>query len=133
MHELPGLEGRKVVVIDDEASQAAALATLLCLEGIIASCENVSTTALERISLEPPDAIVLDIKMPRLSGADLLVAARSRDPGLPAVVLTGYQANDPRVEPVLAEDRVVYLQKPVDLSQLLDALARLIADRVRRS
>lgn len=122
------LAGRRVVVIDDDASQATTLALLLRLEGVAATAEDVGATALARMMVEPPDAVVLNVKMPGLSGPELLAALRSRYPSLPAMLLTGYEAHDPRLATALASSGVSYLAKPVDLPRLIEQLARLLSD-----
>lgn len=125
---ISNLAGRNIAVVDDEIDQAAALAALLRLEGIAATDEHVASTALTRFSREPPDAIVIDVKMPGLSGAELLSALRASHPALPAVVLTGFEPDDLRVQRALDSGRVSYLRKPLDLVELLEALSQLLDD-----
>ncbi len=120
------LVGRRVVVVDDDAAQASALATLLRFEGIVATHENVAAAALARLLVDPSDAVVIDVKMPGLSGTDLLVKLRAKHPTLPAVLLTGYAEHDPRVGGALDLGNVAYLAKPVELQDLLDALLKLL-------
>lgn len=123
------LAGRRVLVIDDDASQASALALLLRLEGLAATSEDVPATALARMMVEPPDAVVLNVKMPGLSGPELLAAVRSRHPALPVLLVTGYDVHDPRLAAALASSGVSYLAKPVDLPGLIEQLRRLLDDR----
>ena len=126
----PGLLARhRVVVVDDDIHQAAALAALLRLEGVAATSEHVAATALARMMIEPPDAIVLNVKMPGVSGTELLAALRVRHPHLPVLLLTGYDAEDPRLATALATRGVSYVAKPVDLPRLFELLARHLADR----
>lgn len=115
--------------MDDDPHQAAALASLLRLEGIAATSEHVAEAALARSMIEPPDAAVLNVKMPGVSGIELLALLRARHPGLPVVLWTGYDAHDPRLATALASDRVGYLAKPVALPRLIEVLARLFEDR----
>lgn len=123
------LEGRQIVVVDDDPHQAVALAMLLCSEGIVASSECVPAAALARMEAQPPDAIVLDIKMPGLSGTELLTALRARHPDLPALLLTGYEWYHPKLAIAMASSHVAHFAKPVDLPKLIEALARLVGDR----
>lgn len=120
------LVGCRIVVVDDEPAQASALAALLRLEGAIATYEDVATSALAKLLVDPPDALVVDLKMPQLTGSDLLTRLRARHPGLPAVLLTGYERHDPRVEAMIGLGRVEYLAKPIELPRLVSALVRVL-------
>lgn len=115
--------------MDDDANQAGALAALLQLEGIAAISEHVAAAALERTMIEPPDAIVLNVKMPGISGTELLAALRTHHPDLPVLLLTGYDMHDPRLAVALASGSVGYLAKPVELPRLVEILGRLFEQR----
>jgi CheY-like chemotaxis protein len=121
--------GRRVLVVDDDAQQAAALAALLRLEGVAASSEHIAAAALARSLIEPPDAIVLNVKMPGISGTELLAALRARYPDLPVLFLTGYEPHDPRLAAALASGSVGYLAKPVEMPRLIEMLGRLFEAR----
>jgi CheY-like chemotaxis protein len=116
---------RRILVVDDDAQQAGALATLLRLEGVAAISEHIAAAALAHSLIEPPDAIVLNVKMPGISGTELLAALRAHHPDLPVLFLTGYDAHDPRLATALASSNVGYLAKPVDIPKLIDMLGRL--------
>jgi CheY-like chemotaxis protein len=121
--------GRRILVVDDDAQQAAALAALLRLEGVAAISEHIAAAALARSLIEPPDAIVLNVKMPVVSGTQLLAALRARYPDLPVLLLTGYEAHDPRLATALASGSVGYLAKPVDMPRLIEMLGQLFEAR----
>ena len=72
-----------------------------------------------------PDVLVLDVHMPGASGAELLRRARAHAPCLPAIVVTGYPADDSEVRSVMSDPRCAYLAKPVDITALSDLVARL--------
>jgi DNA-binding NtrC family response regulator len=120
---------RRVVVVDDDIHQASALAALLRLEGVAATSEHIAATALARMMVEPPDAVVLNVKMPGVSGTELLAALRVRHPHLPVLLMTGYDAQDPRLAAALATCDVSYLAKPVELPRLFELLAQHLDDR----
>ncbi len=119
------LVGKRVVVVEDEAQQAEALTTLLRLEGVEAIAETKPQRVLDRFLREPPDAVIVDVVMPEMSGPELVAALRTNQPGLPAVYVTGLEAHDPRVAGALARGLSTYVAKPVRLEVVLDALARL--------
>jgi len=116
------LVGKRVVVVEDEAGQAEALTSLLRLEGIDAIFETEPRRVLERFLREPPDALVVDVLMPEVSGPELVAALRTYQPALPAIYVTGLESHDPRVAGALARGHSHYVAKPVQLEQLLGAL-----------
>lgn len=120
------LVGRRVVVVDDDGAQADALALLLRMEGLEATSEVVPAAALARTISDPPDAIIVNVKMPGLSGTEFLAAVRQHHPSLPALLITGFEPYDPQLAPVLRWDRVSYLGKPVGMVGVLEALARVM-------
>lgn len=120
------LLGRRVVVVDDDLAQASALATLLRLDGIDATHEHVPTRALAKLLADPPDVVVVDLKMPDLMGPDLLAQLRARHPKVPAILLTGYEEVDPRVRAATTASGVAYVAKPVEWNQLMTALIHVL-------
>ena len=121
------LHGSRVLVVDDEGDQAFALALLLREdEGILATSARDSNEALEQVKTSPIDAVVLDVKMPGLSGPDLLAVLRKNHPGLPAVLLTGYERYDARLAHAMASGGVAYCAKPASPSTVVAALVRLL-------
>lgn len=116
-----------MLVVDDEDDQASALALLLREdEGMLATSARDASEALEQVKTGPVDAVVLDVKMPGLSGPDLLAVLRKNRPGLPAVMLTGYDRYDVRVAPAMASGGVAYCAKPTTASTVVAALVRLL-------
>lgn len=96
------------------------------MEGLRASSEVVPAAALARTISDPPDAIIVNVKMPGFSGTELLAAIREHHPSLPALLMTGFEPHDHRLAPALRWDRVSYVAKPVVMVSVLDALARVI-------
>jgi CheY-like chemotaxis protein len=118
-----GLSGKRVLIVDDNADAADALAMSLVLDGYTAEAVYSAQRAIERVTTFRPDAVVLDIGLPELNGYE--VARRLRE--LPAlnetrlIALTGYgQAEHRRLSREAGFDE--HLVKPVDLDVLRRAL-----------
>jgi CheY-like chemotaxis protein len=84
--------------------------------------------ALRRIEEEAPDALVTDLRMPAMSGLDLLMRARAAAPGLPAVVITAFGSPEAREE-VRRRGSVEYLEKPCSLESLMSTIDGALARR----
>lgn len=112
---------RRYLVVDDNQPLAENLAEILETSGAQVDVELDARVALQRLQGRRYTALVTDMRMPGLGGAELLAAARLTDPGLPALVVTAFigDADLARVERmgVLAA-----LPKPVPVETLLQRL-----------
>ena len=109
---------RKVIVVDDEREFATTLAQRLRLRGYEAAAFTSAEEALAAARREPPDVILLDLKLPGMSGMELLMTIREHIPGVRVVLLTGHLDHEARIEG-LRLDSFPYLMKPVVMDQLL--------------
>jgi DNA-binding response OmpR family regulator len=80
----------RILIIDDELEVANTLALALEEEGHTPSVARNGAEGLVRLEDERPEAVFLDVRMPGLSGVDVLREIRRRDPGIPVVLLTGH-------------------------------------------
>jgi two-component system, OmpR family, response regulator MprA len=116
----------RVLVVDDEPAVRTALERALRLEAYDVELAADGREALDRLAEgAPPDAVVLDVAMPRLDGLE--VCRRLRDAGdrTPVLMLTARDAIDDRVEGLDAgaDD---YLVKPFALKELKARLRALL-------
>lgn len=87
-----------------------------------------ATTAQEGVALvrqHRPDAVVLDVRLPDMSGLDAVNSMREIDPLLPIVVITAFATTDTAIE-AIKRGAFEYLLKPVDLKQLRDVVAQAL-------
>ena len=114
----------KVLVIDDERDFGEALGRSLGALGHAVALASTGAEGLQKARLGPPDAVLLDINMPDISGLDLLPDLRKLSPGLSVVMITGQASHKSAVSAMKlgAED---YLEKPFNLDEL-----RLVLDRI---
>src|SRR2546428_8798626 len=82
-------EALRVLVVDDNASLLRFLVSAFSANGCAVSQAAAAEQALSLITDEPFDLVVSDIKMPGLSGLDLLRAVKGKQPGTPVVLITG--------------------------------------------
>jgi PAS domain S-box-containing protein len=117
----PPLGSRTVLVIDDEALVRDVVARMVEDLGYAAVTAADGQTGLAMLDKESIDAVLVDMTMPLMSGADVVAAVRTKRPGLPVVVCSGYD-RDGR-GPVQAD---AYLPKPFRLDALQRTLAKLL-------
>jgi CheY-like chemotaxis protein len=120
----------RVLVVDDSEVVRELIAVNLELEGLeVVRCAD-GAEALELVADRRPDAITLDVMMPRLDGFSTLTQLRN-DPAtadIPVVIVTGRAstADLARGELLGVE---AYLTKPFEPSELVATVLRLVAER----
>jgi two-component system response regulator MprA len=117
--------GQRILVVDDEPSVREALKRALSVEGYQVDTAADGGDALDRISQQAPDAMVLDILMPRVDGLELCRMLRRIGDRTPILMLTARDAVADRVEGLDAgaDD---YLVKPFALQELLARIRALL-------
>ncbi len=122
----------RILVVDDEPGMlevcAEALHELPSTEVIV---ENRSDRAAERLALQGADFLITDIRMPGLSGIDLLRLVRQQEPYIPVLMLTGYPTVETAVES-LRLGAAEYLTKPFRPADFLAIVKQLLDARPPR-
>ncbi len=120
-----------VHVIDDDDAARDSLLFLLETEGIVASGHPSADAFVERLdSLGPLGCIVTDVRMPGMSGIELLQALRERGATVPIIVITGHGDIALAVEAMKAGARD-FLEKPYRDDALVAAVRTALADTRR--
>jgi len=122
------MEVAKILVVDDEPSILKLLKEALTQWGYQVGCVGTGAEALEAIRLELYDAAITDIRMPEMSGLDLLREIKRHDESIEVVVMTGYPTIASAVE-ALKEGAYDYLSKPLILDELRHLMARVTEKR----
>ncbi|MGE0869271.1 MAG: response regulator [Kofleriaceae bacterium] len=112
---------RVVLVIDDEALVRDVLARMIEDLGYRAMTAADGHIGLDIVANSAVDAVIVDLTMPGLNGADVIATLRERRPGLPIVLCTGYDRD--RKRPVTAD---AYLRKPFRLDALQQTLTKVL-------
>src|SRR2546426_10039328 len=105
--------------------QALPEALQLRMAGVTVDTADSAAAALDRIAARDYDAIVTDIKMPRMDGLALLAEIRARRPDTPILLITGHGERDLAVQ-ALRGGAYDFIQKPIDRDYLVAALHRAI-------
>ena len=107
----------KILVVDDEKSSVEATVEVLEREGYDLYAAAGGREALKTLDEERIDVVITDLKMPDLSGIELLTHIRDRAPDTQVIILTGYGTVDSAVKAMHA-GAISYLQKPVNIDIL---------------
>ena len=121
-----------VFVVDDDSSVRGALRRLLTSVGHACETFGSADEFLARLDPDLTGCLLLDVRMPGLSGLDLQQALNARGNDLPVIFLTGY-ADVPLTVRAMKAGAVEVLTKPFEDQALLDAVAHALEqERVRR-
>jgi len=119
------MSGEKILIVEDERAVARGLEYGLKAEGFVVLLAETGEEALETARAEAPHCILLDIRLPGISGFDVCRILRSEGMRMPILMLT---ARDEPIDKVLglelgADDYVV---KPYNLRELIARIRALI-------
>lgn len=118
----------KVLVVDDEPDMRWLLTSVLRDQGFEVATAEDGQAALERISHEPPDIVLLDLKMPGLDGIQVLEQVKAVDPYTPVVIVTAY-GDLPTAVQAIRLGISDYLTKPFDHDEILFTVRRTLEKR----
>jgi DNA-binding NtrC family response regulator len=125
------MEAARVLVVDDEKSILLLLEEALTQWGYQVTCAGTVAEGLEALRTGLYDAAITDIRMPDMSGLDLLREIKKRDESIEVVIMTGYPTIASAVE-ALKEGAYDYLSKPLILAELRHLMQRLMERRFLR-
>ena len=120
-----------ILVVDDDESIAGLLSTgLEETEGYHCVTVNTGEDALERLLRNNIDVILLDLRLPGISGMDVLDNVRLVYPDTPVIVITGVEDVQSAVEAMKlgAED---YITKPFDLRRVEHSIKNVLINRTK--
>jgi two-component system, LuxR family, response regulator FixJ len=125
-----------VHVIDDDEAVRQSLQFLLETAGIDVTVHDSATQFLRKISELDPACVITDVRMPELSGVDLLRRMRDLKLGIPVIVITGH-GDVPLAVEAMKIGAADFFEKPFDdealLASVRSALARHDQDHKRQS
>jgi two-component system, NtrC family, response regulator PilR len=121
----------RILVVDDERSLRALLAIVLRREGYEVLLAENGRAAIGLLEREPVDLLISDIKMPDMSGVEVLRAAKSIDPDILGIMITAFASTDTAVE-AMRLGACDYLSKPFDIDLLKMKVREKIENRQLR-
>lgn len=119
---------RHLLIVDDEETIRLALAKFMRARGFTVQTADSGSAALDLLRRGRFALMLTDIRMPGMTGAELVSQALAVDPELAIVMLTA--VNDaPTATDVLSQGAMDYLMKPIELNDLLQAVERVLHRR----
>jgi two-component system response regulator (stage 0 sporulation protein F) len=110
-----------ILIVDDEPAVAEMLRDIFTSEGYAVDRASNGGEAIMLASLSRPDAVVLDIKLPDTTGAEVLGRLRDLDDSIPVLMLSGSDDED-LARALLKAGALDYIRKPFDFDHLTRAV-----------
>ncbi|GBC61244.1 response regulator [Desulfonema ishimotonii] len=111
----------KLLLVDDEREFVQTLSERLLMRNMGSAVAYDGESALNLISEDEPEVMILDLKMPGIDGIEVLRQVKETQPDIEVIILTGHGSEKDR-ELCMSLGAFAYLQKPVNIEELSAAL-----------
>ncbi len=118
----------RILVVDDESSHRQMIEAVLSAEGYEISQADDGQTAIVAVEDRFYDLVIMDIRMPKISGIEALKKIKAISPGIPIIIMTAYASVGTAVE-ALKAGAYDYLIKPLDIEELKILVAKALRFR----
>lgn len=122
----------RILVTDDDAVSCQLFAKVLKGEGYEVEWVQTGEEALTRLAKHAPDLLLIDVRLPGMTGLEVTRTVRNNHPSLPVIVMTGFGSMETAVE-AIHEGAFDYISKPMNLEELKHTVARALAQREARN
>jgi nitrogen regulation protein NR(I) len=115
----------RLLVVDDEPNVQYSLEKSLQSDWLQVVTASTARDGINLVRQQPPDAVILDVRLPDMSGLDAFNEIRQIDPRLPVIILTAYGTTETAIE-AMKRGAFEYLLKPVDFRKLRSLVGRAV-------
>ncbi|MCM8776314.1 MAG: sigma-54 dependent transcriptional regulator [Candidatus Omnitrophica bacterium] len=122
---------RKILIIEDDQLVRDSLFEILSQEGYTVTLAETGEHGLEKLAEDPPDIALIDLRLPGMTGMDVLNAIIAKYPSVDSVMMTSFATAETAVEAMKAGAKD-YLVKPINDDELKILLARIADERQLR-
>ncbi len=112
-----------ILVVDDEPIERQTLSDILRLEGYFVSAVGTGEAAVDYVRLNSVDLMLLDLRMPGMSGLDVIKVLNHSSPEVEIILLTAHGSMDSAIEALRSRIQD-YILKPASPSVILESVAR---------
>jgi two-component system nitrogen regulation response regulator GlnG len=116
----------KLLVIDDEPNIVYSIESCLSSPELEVISAGTARAGIDLVREQQPDTVILDVRLPDLSGLEAHDRIRTLDPRLPVIMLTAFARPETAIE-AMQRGAFEYLLKPVDFTRLREVVRRAIA------
>jgi DNA-binding NtrC family response regulator len=118
----------RILLVDDDRNQCLLFGEALAEDAHVVTTVHDGFAAVEAVTSDRPDLVVLDINMPIMDGLDALGKILDRDPRVPVIIHTAYSSYRDNFMSAAAQE---YLVKSADTSKLRESVLRVLAKHAK--
>ena len=118
---------KRVLIVDDQPEVLRVYSRALEVDGCETQTAPSAQAAMDLINESPPDAILLDLKMPYVNGLGFLYRLRAEHPRIPVAIVTGLPSLDPQTKQEIHELGAEVAFKPMTIGEVQSVARRLLA------
>ncbi|MFK7694848.1 response regulator [Paenibacillus sp. HJGM_3] len=115
------MEKRKVLIVDDQNGIRVLLVEVFSSEGYLTSQASNGKIALDIVRKDPPDLVLLDMKIPGMDGLDILKHIKQINPSIKVIMMTAYGELD-MIKEATELGALMHFTKPFDIDDLRGAV-----------
>jgi two-component system nitrogen regulation response regulator GlnG len=115
----------RLLAIDDEPNVLYSLEKSLASDALDVITAKTGKEGIERVTASHPDAVIVDVRLPDMSGLDVYDRIRQIDPRLPVIVITAFAKTETAIE-AMRRGAFEYLLKPVDFRRLREVVEKAL-------
>ncbi len=116
---------KKILVVEDDEEMRALLEEFFLEEGFETESVNDGSEAFRKLVKESFDLVITDIRMPGLTGLDILPGIRKLQPEVPIIVITAFGSDEVR-QRALERGATAYLEKPIQFKTLRSLVCEVV-------
>ena len=117
-------EKKSILVVDDDIAHRTMLRILLEWEYEISEADS-GLIAIEKVQKTHFDLVLMDVRMPEISGVEALDKIKASNPEIPIIMMTAYSSNEVTAK-ALEKGACGYLTKPFDFENLRQTIENVV-------
>ena len=122
-----------ILIVDDDAQLRQSFEKLLSTEGHTVRTASSGEAGLGAVQKQAPDLVIMDVRLPSMSGLETFAAIRELEPKLPVIIMTAYGTTETAIE-ATKMGAFDYVLKPFDVPDILTLIEQALeAGRFMRS
>ncbi len=114
-----------LLIVDDEPNVLYSFERALSDEHVQVASAESGSEAIRYVEQAKPDAVVLDVRLPDMSGLEVFERMQAADPRLPVIFVTAHSTAETAID-AMKRGAFEYLLKPVDIHELRDLVAKAL-------
>ncbi|MFA8344324.1 MAG: sigma-54-dependent transcriptional regulator [Rhodothermaceae bacterium] len=118
----------KILIVDDDKSIRQTLKNLFTRENFVVECAENGAEAIELIQKERPDLIISDMRMPEITGLELLEKVKELDSNIPFIIITAYDEMQSTIE-AIQKGALDYIEKPIEIDKIRHTVRKALENK----